>query len=107
MTKAEKIAIFEKGIELLEQAEKLNAEIENTFTKLGIDVCGGASTIHHFNGDQIHLYRGIKKLASVLGKELYHPSFFGTEYKDRLALKFGKYEIFQSGAKISRGYSYK
>ena len=107
MTKEEKIEILEKGIELLEQAERLNDEIEKTFNKIGVDVCGGASTIRHFDGDSIHIYKGIKKIAAILDEEPYHPFFFGTEYKDRLAVRHGGYELFQSGEKISRGYSYK
>lgn len=107
MTKEEKIEILEKGIELLEQAERLNDEIEKTFKKIGVEVCGGASTIRHFGSDYIHIYKGIKKIAAILDEKPYHPFFFGTEYKDRLAVKHGGYELFQGGEKITRGYSYK
>ena len=107
MTKEEKIEILKKGIELLEQAERLNDEIEKTFKKIGVEVCGGASTIRHFDTDAIHVYKGIKKIAAILDEKLYHPTLFGTEYKDRLAVAHGDYEFFQSGAKVSRGYSYR
>lgn len=107
MTKEKKMEILEKGIELLEQADRLNAEIEKTFKKIGVEVCGGASTIRHYQTDVIHVYKGIKKIAAILGEEPYHPSFFGTKYEDRLAVTHGNYELFQSGESISRGYSYR
>ena len=111
MTKEEKILILEQGIQLLEQAKRLDAEIKRTFKKIGVVVCGGATTIRDsYSGKSkysIHVYKGIKKLAYLLDEELYHPDFYGDEQKNQLAIVHGDYELFECGEKISRGYSYR
>lgn len=101
MTREETLETLKKGIALLEQQNALQKEIDETFSLIGVELCGRAGTLSNCLSSaaekNIQFYKGIGQLAEALGFGLYHPSIAkGSEPKqDQLAFTFGDYELFQ------------